>query len=59
MDYFLIDETGIVQNHILWDGDMVNNPYAVPQGWQLVQSNVGGIGWTYANGVFTNPNQGT
>ena len=58
MNYCLIDENGDVQNTILWDGDTVNNPYPVPAGWQIKQSDVAGIGWTYANGVFTNPNAG-
>ncbi len=57
MNYFLIDETGIVQNAIMWDGDTENNPYPTPAGWLLVPSNVGGLGWTYANGVFSPPTE--
>lgn len=53
MNYCLIDAAGNVVNVILYDGI---SPYKPPEGLTLVQSDVAGIGWTYANGVFTNPN---
>ncbi len=55
MNYFIIDENKIVQNAIMWDGDTVNNPYPVPQGWQIKQSDIGGIGWTYDGKNFIPP----
>lgn len=55
MNYCLVDESGIVQNTIVYDGI---SPYTPPSGFTLAQSDIAGIGWTYANGVFTNPNQG-
>lgn len=56
MNYCVIDENGIVQNIILYDGI---STYIQPEGILLVQSDIAGIGWTYENGIFTNPNSGT
>lgn len=55
MNYCVIDASGNVVNVIIWDGVSV---YVPPVGTILIQSNAAGIGWTYANDVFTNPNQG-
>lgn len=55
MHYCIIDGTGNVINVIIWDGV---SAYTPPAGTTLIQSNTAGIGWTYANGIFTNPNQG-
>lgn len=57
MYHCLIDENLEVQNIIVWDGDTVNNPYPVPQGWLIKQSDVAGIGWTYDKKTreFTKP----
>ncbi len=55
MNWFIINEAGKVVDTIVWDGDTVNNPYNPGAGLSLVQSDVAGIGWTYANGVFSPP----
>ncbi len=57
MNYFIINEAGTVVDAILWDGDTVNNPIRLAEGWQSVQSDVGGIGWTYVEGEFIPPPQ--
>lgn len=54
-NYAVIDVNGNVVNVIAWDGISTYNPGA---GLTLVQSDVAGIGWIYASGVFTNPKQG-
>lgn len=54
-NWCLIDASGNVDNVISYDGV---SPYTPPTGMTLVQSDVAGIGWTYINGVFTNPNAG-
>jgi len=54
-DYALVNNTNNkVENVIHWDGSM---PWVAPEGHTLVNI-VGqqvGIGFTYANGVFTEP----
>ena len=51
--YAVVDNTtGIVQNVIWWDGE---SDYTPPQNCMAIQTNVGGVGWLYANGVFTAP----
>jgi hypothetical protein len=53
MNYAIIDNTGLVVNVILWDGESEWQP---PEGYQAVELTDGaGIGWTYADGVFTPP----
>lgn len=53
--YCVIDQSGNVVNTIVWDGVTEYNPGA---DLTLVQSDIAGIGWTYENGEFTNPNIG-
>lgn len=55
-NYAVVDTNGNVVNVVSWDGVTAYNPGA---GLALVQSNTAAIGYTYANGVFTNPNQGS
>jgi hypothetical protein len=45
---YAIIENGLVVNVIL-----ANEDFAKQQGW--VECPIGGPGWTYANGVFTEP----
>ena len=52
-NYAIVDATNTVINVIAYDGV---SPYTPPTGTTLVQSDVAAIGWTYANGIFTNPN---
>lgn len=52
-NYAQVDVNGNVTNVAAWDGV---SDFPQPDGITLVQSDVAGIGWTYANGVFTNPN---
>ena len=53
-NYPLVDVNGNVVNVIAWDGV---TPYTPPDGLTAVLDPVPqvGIGWTYANGVFTPP----
>jgi hypothetical protein len=51
------DETNIVENVCMWDGELTT--WAPPAGYTMVRrpddmEHVG-LGWTYANGVFTAP----
>lgn len=56
-NYAIVDGTGTVSNVIAWDGV---TPYAPPTGTTLIldPTSIVGRGWTYANGIFTNPNAG-
>jgi len=52
-NWMVIDTaTGIVVDAIVWDGE---TPWTAPEGSTVVQSDVAGIGWSYANGTFTAP----
>lgn len=58
-NWCLVDANGMVDNVISYDNAPSSpeySPYTPPTGMNLIQSDVAGIGWTYANGVFTNPN---
>ena len=55
MNYAVIDQNGNVVNIIVYDGF---SPYNPGVGMTLALSDIAGVGWTYANGVFTNPNNG-
>lgn len=48
MSRYAIIENGVVTNVVVADADI-----AAENGW--VQCDHGGPGWTYANGVFTEP----
>lgn len=53
MDYALIDDTGLVVNVVIWDGESTWQP---PEDQQLVELPAGvGIGWTYVDGNFVAP----
>jgi len=52
--YAIIDSNGVVDNIILWDEAAQWSP---PEGMTMVKVEdiQCGIGWTYANDVFTDP----
>jgi hypothetical protein len=53
--YALVDNAGIVQSNIIWDGISEWQP---PDGLIAVLNPddiCAGIGWTYIDGVFTSP----
>lgn len=52
-NYAFINSTGFVENVIAYDGV---SPYPLPEGYQLIQSDVAAIGWVYVDNVFSNPN---
>jgi hypothetical protein len=52
MRYAIIDSTNHVVNVIDWDG---STSWTAPDGQTAIQSDVAQIGWTYANGTFTDP----
>ncbi len=57
MNYFLIDESGVVVNTIVWDGDEENNPYNPGNGHILIKSDKAGVGDVYDRKTkkFTKP----
>lgn len=55
LTYLIIDSNGLVVNSTLWDGMA---PWSAPDGCIAVQApadSEAGIGWTYSDGVFTEP----
>jgi len=52
--YALLDSSGVVTNIVMWDGETDWSP---PEGQIAVQSDAAGIGWSYANGSFSEPAQ--
>lgn len=45
-------KTGIVENIVSWDGE---SEWLPPDGTIAIPTDEGGIGWSYADGVFTEP----
>jgi hypothetical protein len=54
MNYAIINAAGIVTNTIVWDGKNWQPP-AGTTAIKIPNGTVAGIGYTYANGVFTAP----
>ena len=55
--YALVDDnTNIVENIIMWDGN--TETWQPPVGFYtvLLENTEAGIGWSYVDGVFINPN---
>jgi hypothetical protein len=52
MRYAIIDSTNHVVNVVDWDGSA---SWTAPDGQTAIQSDTAQIGWTYANGTFTDP----
>lgn len=46
------ESTGLVVNVISWDGQ---GDLEFPEGLIAIESDVGGMGWTYADGIFYPP----
>lgn len=46
------DSTGLVENIIIWDGV---SDWSAPDGFEVVQSDVAGIGWSYGDKQFVAP----
>ena len=44
--------TGLVENMVAWDG---SDDWAAPVGFEAIEADAAGIGWTYAGGKFTAP----
>lgn len=52
-NYAIINSTtGLVENSIIWDGQ---EDWAVPDGYEAVETEDASIGWSYSNGKFTAP----
>lgn len=52
MDYAIVDQTGLVVNVTVWDGE---TPWQPPEGHFAIPLLEGGIGWTFADGKFVPP----
>lgn len=53
MNYFIIQESdGLVVNCVVWDGI---SPWEPPEGHLAIQSDIGGIGWTWNGTEFVPP----
>ena len=50
--YALVNASGVVENVVVWDG---GENWAVPEQFEAIQSDIACVGWTYANGEFSEP----
>jgi hypothetical protein len=55
MQKYAIIKNGLVVNSIEYDSQPSNPPPAFDDSHIAIQSDVAGVNWTYANGVFTQP----
>ena len=55
MKYAIVKD-GVVVNVIEYESQPTAPPPGFEDGHVAVQTNAASIGWTYANGTFTNPN---
>lgn len=55
MKYAIVKD-GVVVNLIEYDEQPATPPPGFEEGYAAVQADSVSIGWTYANGQFTNPN---
>lgn len=55
MTYLVVNLDGLIVNTVLWDGKSTWSPLEGHQAVKLPKDSVAGIGWTYADGVFTPP----
>jgi hypothetical protein len=53
---YAIVKNGVVVNLIEYDEQPITPPPGFEKGHIAVQTNTASLGWTYANGAFTNPN---
>jgi hypothetical protein len=56
MNKYAIIHNGSVVNIIEYEDQPSTPPAGFEDGYVAVQTDVASIGWTYANGTFTNPN---
>jgi hypothetical protein len=56
---YAIVKNGVVVNVIEYESQPSNPPDGFDEGNQAIQADHVSIGWTYANGQFTNPNPPT
>jgi hypothetical protein len=56
MNKYAIIKDGVVVNVIEYESQPSTPPAGFEDGYVAIQTNVASIGWTYANGQFTNPN---
>ena len=56
MNTYAIVKDGVVVNLIEYAEQPTTPPPSFEDGHVAVQTNAASIGWTYANGTFTNPN---
>ena len=56
MNTYAIVKDGVVVNLIEYAEQPTTPPPSFEDGHVAVQTNEASIGWTYANGTFTNPN---
>lgn len=52
-NYAIINSaTGLVENSVIWDGQ---EDWAIPDGYEAVETEYASIGWSYSNGKFIAP----
>jgi hypothetical protein len=56
MNKYAIIHNGSVVNIIEYEDQPSTPPAGFEDGHVAIQTDVASIGWTYANGIFTNPN---
>jgi hypothetical protein len=55
MNKYAIVKDGVVVNTIEYEEQPTTPPPGFEDGYVAIQSNEANIGWTYANGQFTDP----
>lgn len=55
MDKYAIIQNGVVINYVAYESPPENPPPSFPEDTIAVMNNNIGVGWTYADGVFTPP----
>jgi len=56
MQRYAIVKDGVVVNLIEYDLQPATPPAGFEEGHEAIQTDEASVGWTYANGQFTNPN---
>lgn len=56
MQRYAIVKDGVVLNAVEYETQPVGTPAGFEEGAVAIQNDQAAPGWTYANGVFTNPN---